>query len=219
MKGGIMKGTFSFPATLGLLAALALAAPVATIEASELILYEGLPDQFTIALPEGWTAYDQRLAVTGERSLVGMVIFSPVDFSRLDSAEKQIEAMLKLDTGETACFFVDRHPAPKGSSCKAFSEKATKKVRRMIESDPILAKDRRVIEPLRVETMPLGSCDALRWTARTRRADGNESALEVRAISDGEILYLFSLRNRSEFFEANHETYERSLATLRLSGA
>lgn len=58
----------------------------------------------------------------------------------------------------------------------------------------------------------LGGCQALKLEGR-----GREWILDVRAVSDGKTLYLFSLRNRADNFARNRGVYEAALATLRLS--
>ena len=43
--------------------------------------------------------------------------------------------------------------------------------------------------------------------------------VDVRAVSDGKTLYLFSLRNTATNYSRNIETFEKALATLKLSSS
>lgn len=172
--------------------------------------------QFVIQLPEGWTAYDQTFAMTKRRGPYGMVIFSPADVTQLP-VEKQVEALRKMDTGEMPSFFVDRQKAPKGASCENFPEEAQKATIQMIGKDRMVGGDRKVIEPLRAEPVSVGGCRAIRVRGRTQRGDGTEWVLDAHVVSDGQTLYLFSLRNISEHFKKNAEIYERAVSTVKLS--
>jgi len=44
--------------------------------AEDLVPFEGLKEQFTIALPGGWNVYNQSEALSGERGPFGVVFFS-----------------------------------------------------------------------------------------------------------------------------------------------
>src|SRR6185295_13929636 len=75
------------------------------------VRYEGLKDQFTIALPEGWTAYDQERLLKGTSGRFGLVSFLESRDSKIDTGTLlPAEIARSLDTGATASFFVQRQP-------------------------------------------------------------------------------------------------------------
>lgn len=178
------------------------------------VLYDGHKTEFTIALPRGWMVYDQLAALTGKASPAGMLIFTSSSPEGL-AIEQQLEVMAKMDRGELPSFFVDRAPAKKGTTCASFPEKAQKEVVKLLQRSLPGAN----VEPPRVEAATVGGCQGLRVRMNVRAKDGTEWLADIRAVSDGKTLYLFSLRNHSANFEKNLESYEKSMSTLRLAGA
>src|SRR5262249_21863868 len=89
------------------------------------VLYEGSKEQFTIAIPKDWTAFDQgqMLSAQGVKSgNFNLVYFLPAEHSKAMS----IEVIQKMDRGEVPSFFVQKLPAGQGMSCTALSDKAQK---------------------------------------------------------------------------------------------
>lgn len=178
------------------------------------VLYEGHKAEFTIALPQGWTVYDQLEAITGKPSPLGMLIFTSSSPKAL-AIEQQLEVMGKMDRGELPSFFVDRAPAKKGMTCASFPEKTQKEVVGLLKRSLPGAN----VEAPRVEADTVGGCRGLRVRMHVRAKDGTEWLADIRAVSDGKTLYLFSLRNHSANFEKNLESYEKAMSTVRLAGA
>lgn len=185
---------------------------------------EEVQDQFTIVLPEGWTVYDQTAALTERPSLHGMVFFSaePV----LSPGEKMPSpdgsgAFLRVITGDIPSFFVDRHPAGRGMSCSKLTRNARSEIELMVGRSSIFGGlARQMLLPKRPHTslIELAGCQALKLEGRGRVGPKKtEWILDVRAVSDGKTLYLFSLRNTADNFSRNLGAYEAALATLRLS--
>ena len=88
------------------------------------VLYEGMKDQFTIAVPQGWGAYDHEQTIKGAPGLFGTVIFVPAESSEVLKQHKPegSEVWRKVSGGEISSFFVRRDPADAGMSCTGFSE-------------------------------------------------------------------------------------------------
>src|SRR5207245_615703 len=98
----------------------------ATPVPEEFVVYEGFKDQFTIAIPQGWAAYDQEQVVFKKMpGLWGIVIFLPAAvaqelkesagfqpvISESDVKElgrKGLELLIKADAGEIPSFMVER---------------------------------------------------------------------------------------------------------------
>ena len=196
------------------------------------VIYEGHKDQFTIALPAGWSVYDQS-RYPGARGFFDMVIFSPVDLSRVlgpqgphfapgEERAKEFETALgRIATGEAPSIWVNRHPAEKGMSCDSFQKKAQEKVLNMVKDTETKGrnKDRKVIEPFRAEPISLGGCQGVAVRGRTEAPNGEQWAVEVRAASDGALLYLFALRNTAQHFARNLVVYQAAMSSLKFAAA
>jgi len=180
-------------------------------------IYSGCQYQFVIDLPSGWSGYNQNRAL-GRAMRFGMIVFSE---GKIDPVERagQGSELAKADTGQKPSFFVDRGPAGKGMSCAGFSKGAAKDVDRRLRSGPMFGRDRKVIRDLTPEEVTIGDCRALRFRAETQAPDGQLSAMDVHALSDGKTLYLFALRNPKQFFDRNLPVYEASMKTVRLAAS
>lgn len=221
----------------------ALLPVLARTGADELEVYEGHSSQFVLSLPEGWFAFDQMaqlfggesatdkvifggrndtLVISAGKSDTGVVIFSPVNLSEIilkAPIEQQAEVMLKISRGETPNFFVDRGPAGRGINCTKVSKGARTRIFRMLKSDSLWSKDNTVVDDLTMTEAPVGGCQGLQFRGSTRERNGTVWVMDVQAVSDGEILYLFSLRAERLYFDKDFAAYEASLATLRLAAA
>lgn len=192
---------------------------------------EELKDQFTIALPEGWSVYDQGAAqgnVMGVQSWapgLGMVIFSAEEIGDRFSGE----LAARIDTGEVPSFFVDRLPRFQGSSCAGFRGKAETRVQELVLST-LAAQIRgkqRFRDVLRghfnppwafVESKGFGGCIGVSSEGEGPGPSGKPRwKVRVQAASDENITYLFTLRNTEENFAKNIDIFERAIATVRLS--
>ena len=180
----------------------------------ELVPYDGHRTEFTIALPRGWTVYDQLAALTGKASPAGVLIFTSSSPAGLEVKE-QLKLLAKLDRGELPSFFVDRSPARQGMTCASFAQKAQEEVVKLVQRSFSAGK----VEPPRVESANVGGCRGVQVRVDVRAKDGAEWVTDVRAASDGKTLYLFSLRNHRANFEKNQEFYERAVSTMRLAVA
>ncbi len=64
----------------------------------------------------------------------------------------------------------------------------------------------------------LAGCQAFKIAGRAAKGpEKTEWVVDVRALSDGKILYLLSLRNKADSYVKNLETFEKVLDTLKLS--
>lgn len=178
--------------------------------------YEGHKDQFTIALPVGWTTYDQEASLTDRRSSIGVVVFSarPVTEEGQTTADENL--LSQVDTGEMPSFFVDRQPASKGMSCAKFSRNSAYGIGIQLAQDPIFGFVRRMFSatPLKHDKIDVGGCQGLRFRGRGKKGAWR---LAVLAVSDGRVLYLFSLRNEAGNFAKNIDIFDEAIATLQLA--
>lgn len=203
----------------------ALAGAAAAQEGASGAGIENVKDQFTIILPEGWSVYDQTAAFTGKPGPYGMVFFSaePVlsPGETRPSSARSMETLRRIDAGDVPSFFVDRHSAGRGMSCSKLTRNARTGIEAMVGRDPIFGGlVQQMLLPKRPQTslIELGGCQALKLEGRGRVGpEKTDWVLDVRAVSDGKTLYLFSLRNRADNFARNRGVYEAALATLRLS--
>ena len=172
-------------------------------------------DQFVVDIPQEWSAYDPMKFITG--GPLGMVIFSPVDIAKMDFRD-QLKTMARIDTGVIPSFFVDRLPKKKKMSCKRFGKRETKYVTGLIrKEDKMFGRDRKVVKPLEASQISLGTYKGVRIRGETEKPDGTRWVIDVHAVSDGRILYLFTLRNIKENYEKNLGAYEKAMGTVRLT--
>jgi len=195
------------------------------------VLNDALKAQFTLALPAGWMASDQgqRMRQLGVRipEGFGLVYFSSVNVAEAfgpfekgqeEQGQKSLDVLRQINTGELPSFFVDRHRAEKGMSCHSLTAKGSQKVFAMIK-DSDFGKGTTTLEPLRMDSTTIGGCQGARYRGRVQGRNGPEWVIDVQAVSDGSVLYLFSLRNRAENFAKNFPVYQTAMSTLRLSVA
>jgi len=178
-------------------------------------------NQFVIALPEGWSVYEQNEALSGTPSTVGMVIFSAQRLTREGTATADGELLSKVDSGELASFFVDRVPADKGMSCDKLSRSAIYSIGTKLNQDPAVRTfGRRFLEyrPPAHKDIELGGCRGVRFVIEAHKHDpAKHSIVDVRAVSDGKVLYLFSLRNKGTYYAQNVEIFETAMASVRFT--
>src|SRR3989442_15254957 len=72
--------------------------------AEDLVQFEGLKEQFTVALPSGWNVYNQSEAVSGEPSPVGGVFFSAQRLTKPGEKTADIVLFAKAESGERPTF-------------------------------------------------------------------------------------------------------------------
>lgn len=185
-------------------------------------LYDSLPNQFTIALPDGWLVFDQNRRM---RQLgldipegFGLVYFSPVNLAAQGDRPDVAATLSRIDTGELPAFFVDRHLAERGMSCSTLTARGYRKVENLIRNTDF-GRGSRPLEPLVGDSTTVGGCQGAHFRGRVRHRDGTEWVIDVRAVADLSTLYLFSLRNVAEYFGRNLPTYEAAMTTLHLAAA
>lgn len=194
-------------------------------------LYTGHQDEFTLALPADWLAFDQAklLAGGGVDAPVGLglVIFSPVDLAavmgpfpagQLPDRDALLATLGRIETGETPNFFVDRSRSEPGMSCAGLGQKGMKNIQKRVH-DTDFGRGTKTLEPLRVDSAVVGGCQGIHLHGRVQTRSGEDVVIDVHAASDGRRVYLFSLRNSAAYYEANHAPYSTGLATLRLAAA
>jgi len=211
------RGTFKY---WGIAIVIVFNATIPLADAAEdLVPFEGLKEQFTIALPGGWNVYNQSEALSGERGPFGVVFFSAQPLTKPGEKTADAELLAKADVGEIPTFFVDRQPAGKDMACSEFSRMAGGRVAGMARNDPAFSKGRALPMQFFPERIELGGCQGFKVQLRASHSNPEraEWIIDARAVSDGRVLYLFSLRARAEHYQKVLDTFERVLATIKLS--
>jgi hypothetical protein len=185
---------------------------------------KGIEDQFAITLPDGWSVYDQTQALSGKASALGIVYFSAEPVTKPGEATASADLLVKVSSGEILSFFVQREKADKGMACaKPLSKTATYNIGTMINQDPVVGAVRRMfgaIGPPRPTEIEVGGCRGAKFVVDAHKDDAVKHwTIDVRAVSDGKILYLFSLRNKADYFTRNLEAYERAVASVRFKAS
>ena len=182
------------------------------------VLFEGMKDQFTIALPEGWMAYDQDRLVKGAPGRFGLVYFLPSEVLGAETGKlASAEVIRGMDTGETASFFLQRQPADEGMSCSGFSPKAEAKLVKLISGDSVFRKTATVTEPPHAAPAPVAGCRGLRIRGSSQLPGGPSWVTDVHMASDGQTLYILSLRNHTGNYNKNVEVFQKAIATAKLT--
>ena len=145
-----------------------------------------------------------------------MVIFSKEDISKME-IQNQLQALASIDTGGMPSFFVDRLPRKKKMSCSRFGKKETKLVLKLIKKDRMFGRDRKIIAPLEASHTSFGGCKGIRIKGETEKQGGARWIIDMHAVSDGKILYLFTLRNIKNNYEKNLSVYEKAMSTVQLT--
>jgi hypothetical protein len=176
-------------------------------------------NQFTIVLPQGWSVYDQNVTVFGRSDGSGVVIFSAQPVTKPGEAAADPELLAKVDSGEIPSFLVDRNPAGKNATCEKLSRPTLYEVGTRIGQDPALGAMRRALalQP-RSKDIDLAGCQGARFMLEGPKSDtGDQWLIDARVVSDGKVLYIFSLRNRSPFYAKNLPLFEAALATVKFT--
>ena len=182
--------------------------------------YNDFMDQITIDLPRGWIAYDQReakrvrLGSEGNPSRFGMVYFS--EAKNIVELPSDVETLAQMDASKLPSFFVGRIPAMRKTTCKRFPEKARQQVMKVIRKS--FGKGR-IVKELQARAISIGGCKGFRIRGEVQTPRGDNWVHDVHVVSDGTVMYLFTLRNIKENYEKNLEAYENAIATVRLTAA
>ncbi len=211
---------------LGLMLLVALMLqPAAAEEPEGFEPYQEMSDQFTLALPSGWSVYDQGKVLMGRKGKTGPpIIFSAEKIdgaAMLSGGEKALQKVMGqlvgVEIGEIPGFMLDRLEAKKGMSCEGFDKKAEKKLLKLVGTDPMFGKDRTTHEKPHADPASIGGCSGLRIKGKGETRDGDGKMLDIFAVSDGEVLYLFKLLNLEKNYSQNLETFEKIVSTLQLA--
>jgi hypothetical protein len=194
-------------------------------EAEGFVPYVGMKDQFTIALPVGWSVYDQQEVLTGKRGKTGPpVVFSSevIDGRAMMSGDKQAalkvaDQLSGIETGLLSGFALDRLPARYGMSCNGIDGEARARLLELLGRDPMFGRGRTIREKLHAEPTLIGGCQGLRVKGKGEARGGGGRILDVFAVSDGDVLFLFMLQPLEEHYAKNLGAFEKALSTLELA--
>lgn len=194
-------------------------------EVGDLQQYSGMKDQFELALPKGWSVYDQGMVLSSKPSKTGLpVVFcsEPIDGKAMLSGdrravEKVADQLASVETGALAGFILDRLPAKQGMSCHGFDATAQKMLLDLMGTEPMFGPGRITRGKPHAEPLVIGGCQGLRIKGKGTARTGDGRSLDVFAVSDGETLFLFKLENLDEHYPKNIDTFERIMSTLRLT--
>lgn len=173
--------------------------------------------QFAITLPQGWSIYDQSAAVLHRTDGTGILIFSAVPVTKPGETGADADLLSKIDTGESRSFFVERQHAVKNATCSNLPKPAVYGVATTIAQDPLI---RRAFytPPPRSTDIELGGCHGVRFLVDAKKDDPeNHWIIDVRMVSDGKFQYLFTLRNKANYYEQSLPTFDSALASIRFT--
>jgi len=173
--------------------------------------------QFSLVLPEGWSVYDQSAAVLGRPGPTGVIIFSSEPLTAPGVTTAEIALLARVDRGDLPSFIVDRQKAERGMACARLSRSAIYNLGEKLKKDPVFSATRRhfaVLAP-RHEDVELGGCRGVKFLLEANKGEPEKHwIIDVRAVSDGQVLYLFGLRNLAANHARNVAAFEAALASL-----
>lgn len=215
-------------ASLLLLLMITFLVPAASAQQpTELEPYTGMKEQFEISLPAGWHVLDQLEAATGKRAKTGpTVIFSSemIDgraftSNKQEELNKVIGQLAGVEVGRIPGFMLDRLSAKKGMSCAGFDAKGQKTLLDLLASEPMFGPGRTIREKPYAVPVAIGGCQGLRVKGKGTTSGGAGKNLDVFAVSNRDVLFLFKLLSTDEYYATVLVPFEKSLATLQLTGA
>lgn len=133
--------------------------------------------------------------------------------------EKLFDQLIGVELGDVLGFMLDRGPAKRGMSCEGFEGKAEKKLLKLVGADPMFGPGRTTRQEPQAEPVTVGGCQGLRVKGKGTARDGDGKNLDVLAVSDGEVLFLFKLLNLDDYYSKNVVTFEQVLSTIDLAVA
>ncbi len=188
-------------------------------------VYEGLKEQFVLSLPAGWSVFNQYELLTGGPGELGTVAFCSevIDGKAMmsgdgEAARKVANQFVRLEIGLIPGFLLDRIPARKGMSCNGFEKNARKEVLKLVSQDPMFGRGGTREKP-RAEAVSVGACRGLRIKGKGVASTGAGKMMDIFAVSDGDVLYLFELLNLEEHYAKNVGVFEEVLSTLRIGAS
>ena len=69
------------------------------------------------------------------------------------------------------------------------------------------------------QPVAVGGCQGIRFKGKGEASNGKEKILDVFAVSDGEVLYLFKLLNLAENHPKNVGLFEEIISTVEITRA
>jgi len=178
--------------------------------------YVLVSNQFVFAIPDGWYVHDQNAAI-GRPGPYGVVILSEVNLRRLSSAmpgsdlaARVADVSAGVGSGSVPSFLVDRQAARTGMTCDGFSDDERQNLLRDFTALAGAAPR----EPPDVETVRVGGCEGLRFRVRYGGSSGSNWTFLAYAVSDGNVLYDFFVRNEDQYFDNNLPPLEKAVSTL-----
>ena len=179
-------------------------------------------DQFTITVPAGWYVHDQNAAI-GKPGPHGVIVFSPVDLTKLGAGspgrndDEVRNKFIAIDGGKIPSFFVERYAAEQGVTCAGGFTPAVR--------DKLLSDYKRSargtgnweVGTPKVEDVVVAGCQGMRVQLSSKILEGGEFDFLIYVVSDGKVMYDFTLRNRKDFFEKNRPIFDKAISTLKLA--
>lgn len=167
--------------------------------------FDRLDFQFALALPEGWHHFVHSAVMIDNRMRQGTIIFSAERIERGDDNDAILQRVL---AGRLDAFYLDRVAAGDGKACDGLNARQRE---RLIERGQVelTVGGYTVAEAPVAGADVFGDCPGLRVQGVAKNLAGDEKRVDLRAVSDGETLFVFGLHHpaageteRSRLFDA-----------------
>lgn len=185
--------------------------------------YQGLKEQFTIELPEGWHVVDQNAAM-GRLGPYGVVVFSAVETGaakqfKPDEEDAIVANLRKVSTGEISSFIIERSPSQKRGTCAGYDKKALNKAVQTFTGPAVLGAGAKVVGDPTSEVASIGGCAGVKVTVHYKSQEGVPRSMLAYTVTDGHTNFIIGLRAEDAYFESTLPIFERAVASLRLASA
>ncbi len=91
---------------------------------------------------------------------------------------------------------------------------------KLVTDDPMFGRGATILEAPHSEPIAVAGCKGIRILGTGKPAKGNTpQTSDVYAASDGQTLYLFTLRGTADNYKKNTEVFQKAVATAKLTAA
>lgn len=187
--------------------------------------YTRFDRQLALVVPEGFHPLQHGIVAIREATVTGTVVFSSeVPAGRLEdggglSDEARAEVIRRIARAESPAWVLAIREAKRGMRCSGFRDKGLAELRAWIDEHELLGRDLSGPEPSALVPVSIDRCSGLRGTWQGTLEGRLPVAVDVRAVSDDEFVYVLALRSRAEREAAVEETFQHGVGSLRFAVA
>ena len=179
-------------------------------------VYDRMDSRFTFAIPEGWNHFLYSSVYTDQRLRAGLLIFSPIRLSVGKKPDGDGPTVVEVRNGRAQAFSLQLSAALRGMACEGFAAAAQDRLRHELQRAVSLGAEAEPDLPQSLAPFSFGGCQGIRAEGRHPTPGGGELLWDLRAVSDGETLFVFTLRSDEGHYDDHRQVFGQVLETFRL---